>query len=174
MAAGPAFPYGWDDRERFGHKVKGVGGRSPGFISSVEYFLDDQTCIAVLSNSYSPVTQSPVAPDISAIVYGQPTSLGSITMVRPRPGEFAALAGRYRMPENYFLPGATLTLEDRGDYLEANWSIGAPTVIYSVGNGKFLDRNNWAKIHFTRDANGHVTGFIYNLTREFTVRRLAP
>ena len=174
MQPGPAFPYGWDDRERFSHKIKGVGGRSPGFISNVEYFLDDQTCIAVLSNSYSPVTQSPVAPDISAVLYGQPTSLGSVNLVRPGPGEFAELAGRYQMPDNYFVPGATLTFEDRGDYLEAHWSNGATTIIYSVGGGRFLDRTNWAEIRFTRDDGGHVTGFIYNLTREFTVRRIVP
>ncbi len=71
MAAGPVFPYGWTDRVRSGRKIKGAGGRSPGFVSNVDYVLADGTCIIVLSNSYSPVAQDPIAPAVEAIVAGE-------------------------------------------------------------------------------------------------------
>lgn len=172
LRPGEAFPYGWTDRERAGRKVKGSGGRSPGFVSSLDYVLEDGTAIIVLSNSYSPVTQDPIAGDIGAIVYGRAIRPPLMTPVAPRPGESAALAGTYRMPDDYFIPGVTLTLADRGGYLEARWANGAMTVIYSVGDGEYLDRTFWARVRFTRDAEGRVTGFVYNLTREFMARRL--
>lgn len=171
MRPGPAFPYGWSDRERFGRKVKGVGGRSPGFISSLEYFLDDGTCISILTNSYSSVGQV-VAPDISAIVYGEPVAAPTIAYVRPEPGRLAGFTGRFQMPDDYFVPGAVLTLEDRREYLEARWSTGATTIIYPAGDDDFVDRTYWAMVHFTRDAQGHVTGFTYALLHDFTARKL--
>jgi hypothetical protein len=78
------------------------------------------------------------------------------------------------MPENYFIPNATLTMQDRGDYLEASWSIGLTTTIYPTGGDDFVDRTNWAMVHFARDAQGQVTGFTYTLLQDFTARRLGP
>ena len=173
MQPGAAFPYGWSDRARFGHKIKGVGGRSPGFISSLEYSLDDGTCIAILSNSYSSVGQV-IAPDVSALVSGQAVSAPRVAYVRPRPGQLAALTGRFQMPDDYFVPGATLTLRDRGDYLEAAWSNGATTIIYPAGGDDFVDRSFWAMLQFTRDSAGTVTGFSYDLLQRFAARKLAP
>jgi hypothetical protein len=43
----------------------------PGFISDIEYYLDDKTVVVVLTNSYSSVAQDPVPNDIGAIVYDQ-------------------------------------------------------------------------------------------------------
>jgi CubicO group peptidase (beta-lactamase class C family) len=173
MAADGVFPYGWTDRERFGRKAKGVGGRSPGFITNLEYFLDDGTCVAILTNSYSSVGQV-IAADMSAIALGQSATPPRIAYVRPRPGQLAAFAGRFQMPENYFIPNAALTIQDRGDYLEASWSIGLRTTIYPTGGDDFVDRTNWAMVHFTRDTQGQVTGFTYKLLQDFSARRLGP
>lgn len=173
MQPGPAFPYGWSDRESAGHKSKGVGGRSPGFISNVEYFPADGTCIAILTNSYSSVGQV-IAPDISAIVFGQPATPPSVAYVRPRPGQLAPFTGRFQMPENYYAPGAILTLHDRGDYLEATWSNASTTIIYPAGGDNFVDRTNWALVRFTRDPAGQITGFTYNLLQTFSARKLPP
>ena len=76
------------------------------------------------------------------------------------------------MPDNYYAPGAILTLEDRSDYLEATWSNGATTILYPAGGEDFVDRTNWAMVRFTRDAQGQVTGFTYKLLQDFTARKL--
>jgi hypothetical protein len=65
------------------------------------------------------------------------------------------------MPQEYFVPNATLELIDRGNRLEARWSNGALNTIYPVGPGRFLDRNFWADVSFTRDSGGKVSGFSY-------------
>ena len=173
MKGGPSFPYGWTARERSGRKIKGSGGRSPGFVSNVDYVLEDGTCIVILSNSYSPVAQDPIAPAVAAIVFGESPSLAPTTPVHPGPGELAALRGRFQMPEDYFVPGIILTLEDRGEYLEALWAGGTTTVIYPVGGGEYLDRSYWARVRFTCDGTGRVTGFLYSLGREFQARKLS-
>jgi len=76
------------------------------------------------------------------------------------------------LPENYYVPNATLTIRDRGDYLESSWSIGLTTVIYPAGGVDFVDRTNWAMVHFNRDAQGEVTDFTYKLLQDFTARKL--
>jgi D-alanyl-D-alanine carboxypeptidase len=171
MQSDGVFPYGWTDRERFGRKAKAVGGRSPGFISNVEYFLEDGTCVAILTNSYSSVGQV-IAPDISAIALGQSATPPPVAYVRPSPGQLAAFTGRFQMPANYYVPNATLTIQDRGDYLESSWPIGLTTVIYPAGGDDFVDRTNWAMVHFNRDAHGQVTNFTYKLLQDFTARKL--
>ena len=171
MQPGSVFPYGWADRDRFGRKAKGVGGRSPGFITNLEYFPDDGTCVAILTNSYSSVGQV-IAADISALALGHPATPPPIAYVRPRPGQLAAFTGRFQMPENYYIPNAVLTIQDRGDSLEASWSIGLTTIIYPTGGDDFVDRTNWAMVRFTRDPTGQVNGFTYKLLQDFNAHKV--
>ncbi len=171
MQPGGVFPYGWTDRDSFGHKGIGVGGRLRGFISDLEYFPDDDLCLAILTNSYSSVAQV-VSADISAIALGQAATPPKINYLRPQPQELAAFTGQFQMPKNYYAPSASLTIQDRGDYLEATWSFGDTSVIYPTGGDDFVDRSNWAMVHFTRDAQRHVTGFNYNLLRVFVAQKL--
>ncbi len=173
MDSGPAFPYGWDDRERFGRRAKAVGGRSPGFIVNVEYFLDDGTCAAILTNSYSSVGQV-IAPDISAIAIGHDAHPPRVAYARPSAGQLAGLTGRFQFPAEYYVPNAIVTIRDHGDYLEAIWPKGDASVIYPTGGDEFVDRTNWAIVHFTRDDRGQVTGFTYSLLQDFAVRKLPP
>jgi len=173
MLPGTPFPYGWASDERFGHKMMRINGRSPGFVASLEYFLRDSICIAILSNSYSSVAQD-IAPHISALVFGRSIDAPSIAYAAHRADEMSAFIGRYKMPDNYYVPGATLTLQDRGKYLEANWSNGAMTVIYPTGGDNFVDRTFWAHVRFTRDDSGQVSGFVYKLVQDFTVKKLTP
>ena len=174
VGAEGVFPYGWENRERAGHKGKGVGGRSPGFISSLAYFPDDGggTCVAILTNSYSSVGQV-IEPDVAAIAFGQPASPPRIAYVRPRPGALAPFAGRFQMPPDFYTPNLVLDFQDRGDYLEATSPNGSTNIIYPAGGDHFVDRTFWAELDFVRDAGGTVTGFTYKLLRDFTAKKLA-
>jgi hypothetical protein len=114
------------------------------------------------------------AGDIGAIALGKSATPPAIGYVPPRPGQLAPLTGRYQMPENYYASSASMVIRDHGDYLEANWSDGGTGVIYPTGGDDFLDRSNWAMVHFTRDAQGQIIGFTYNLLQVFTARKLPP
>lgn len=172
MQQGAGFPYGWSQGEHLGRRQLAVGGRSPGFITAVQHYPEDGTTIVVLTNSYSSMGQDPVVGDIAAIVYSQPTASGPVAPLRPRPGQFAGVAGRYQMPADYYAPNAVLALTDHGDFLEARWEHGDVNVIYPVSADEFLDRMYWARLRFERDAVGKVTGFTYHLVRDFAARKL--
>jgi CubicO group peptidase (beta-lactamase class C family) len=168
----PGFPYGWSQDEILGRKLMAVGGRSPGFITAVQYYLEDATTIIVLTNSYSSMGQDPVIGDIAALVYGQPTKSGPVAPLKPQPGQFAGVDGQYQMPPDYFAPNAVLTLRDCGDYIEARWEHGDVNAIYPVSADECLDRMYWARVRFLRDAAGKVTGFTYHILQDFNARRL--
>jgi CubicO group peptidase (beta-lactamase class C family) len=175
LAPAEGFAYGWARDERSGRKEMRSGGRSPGFNASVEHYLDDGTDVIVLTNSYSPVGQdSDFLNGLDSVVYGHAVTPPQITPVPASPGSLAPLAGRYRMPHDYFVPDATIDLTDRGDYLEARWSDGAVNTIYPTGPGRFLDRNYWATVTFTTDTTGKVTGFDYGLLQGFAATRIGP
>jgi CubicO group peptidase (beta-lactamase class C family) len=174
MQKHPGFPYGWAQDELFGRKVMMVGGRSPGFVTAVQYYPEDGTTIVVLTNSYSSMAQDPVIGDIAAIVYGRQTRSGPVAPLKPTPGQFADVAGRYRMPSNYYAPNAILTLrvQAQGDYIVARWENGEENVIYPVSADECLDRMYWARVRFERNEAGKVTGFNYHLVEDFKARRL--
>ena len=90
------------------------------------------------------------------------------------PEALAELAGRYRLPHDYFIPDAILTLVARGDHLDARWQDGGVNTVYPLGPDRYLDRNYWAELRFTRDSAGRVTGFGYRLLQGFVARRIQP
>ncbi len=162
LAPAEGFAYGWARGERFGRKLMRGSGRSPGYNASVQRYLDDGTTVIVLSNSYSPVAQDSVfLTGIHAAVFGTAPVPPALLPVAVKQGSLTELAGQYQMPEDYFVPSATLELVDRGKHLEAVWSNGARNTIYPVGPGRFLDRNFWADVSFSRDSAGAVSGFTY-------------
>jgi CubicO group peptidase (beta-lactamase class C family) len=164
MAPAEGLAFGWARDERLGRKVMRSAGRSPGYTSSVERYLDDGTTVIILSNSYSPVAQDSVfLAGIHSAVFGKAPEPPALLPVAVKPGALAELAGRYKMPSNYFVPDAELELIDRGNRLEAVWAIGIRNTIYAVGPNRFLDRNFWADVSFTRDSTGRVAGFSYQV-----------
>ena len=173
LAPADGFAYGWSRDERFGRKLLRSGGRSPGFNASVERYLDDGTTVVVLTNSYSPVGQDSVFLDgLESAVFGRPTASPAVAPVPATPGALAELAGRYRLPHDYFVPDAVVTLIDRGDHLDATWDDGGVNTVYPIGPDRYLDRNYWAELRVIRDAGGKVTGFDYRLLQGFLARRV--
>ena len=162
LAPAEGFAYGWARGERSGRKLMRGSGRSPGYNASVQRYLDDGTTVIVLTNSYSPVGQDSVfLAGIHAAVLGPAPTPPALLPIRVKPGSLTELAGQYQMPQEYFVPNATLELSDRGNRLEAIWNNGAQNTIYPVAPGRFLDRNFWADVSFTRDSVGKVSGFTY-------------
>ncbi|HEX6432881.1 MAG TPA: serine hydrolase domain-containing protein [Gemmatimonadales bacterium] len=162
LAPAEGFAFGWNRGERSGRKLMRSAGRSPGYNASVERYLDDGTTVIVLTNSYSPVGQDSVfLAGIHAAVFGKAPAPPPLLPVAVKRGSLAELAGQYQMPREYFVPDATLELLDRGNRLEAAWADGARNTIYPVGANRFLDRNFWADVSFTRDSAGRVSGFSY-------------
>ena len=166
--------YGWAREERDGRKQMRAGGRSPGFNSSIERYLDDGTTVIVLSNSYSPVAQDEqFLGAVHAAIFDRPIPpppvLQPLAVAR---GALAEYAGKYQMPADYFVPNAIVTLADRGAYLTATFPDGSVNTFYPVARDELLDRNFWARVKMTRDAAGKITGYDYALLQGFKATRV--
>ena len=158
------FAYGWLREERFGRKQIRAGGRSPGYNVSVERYLDDGTNVIVLSNSYSPVAQDfDFLNGLHSAVFGRPTTAPGIKPMQVRAGSLQQFAGQYRLPHDYFIPDAVITLSESGDHLDAYWSSGGKNTVIPIGENRFLDRNYWARLTFTHNPNGSISGFSYEV-----------
>jgi CubicO group peptidase (beta-lactamase class C family) len=168
--------YGWYIGKRLGHRVMSLKGRSPGFTAELDRFPDDDITIILLSNSYSAVSQDPIAEALAAIVFGQQPPPPAIRAVAIPQSALASYAGTYQYGPEYFAPNATFTLTAEPGYLllklgEEPGDLRTPLVPL-VGND-FLERTFFGHIAMSRDARGVVNGLTTRYgEKEFSARQL--
>jgi CubicO group peptidase (beta-lactamase class C family) len=164
------FGYGWFVRKKFDHRVIAINGRSPGFTSSLDRFIDDDVAIILAANTYSGMTQS-MADDIAAIVFEEKYSNP------PRPVNLSAdvlgnYAGRYQFGQDFtFNPGATVTVENIDDTLRMVTG-ESTTYLLLQSETKFVDRLFGGMVTFTKGPDGKVTGLTWNFGSDFKASRI--
>jgi CubicO group peptidase (beta-lactamase class C family) len=161
--------FGWFARKSHGQLAVAANGRSPGFTSSVEYYPAWQLTVIVLSNSYSPVSQSPVADDLAAIALGEPIAPAGKVLPEPLSAtELAKVAGAYRFGPDFYRRNAEVNLRVENGDAVLDWGGGSRSVLIPVGAGEFLDRQFWGRIKINADGNG----FTYSTSgQDFQVKR---
>jgi CubicO group peptidase (beta-lactamase class C family) len=170
---GPGNRYGWYIHKRLGHRVISGKGRSPGFAAELDCFPDDDITIILLTNSYSTVSQDPIAEALAAIVFGQepppPPTMHPVTISQPA---LAAYAGMYQYGPEYFDPNAKFTLTAEPGYLLMELGdLRTPLVPLSADD--FLERNFFGHVVMSRGGVGIVTALTTRYgEKEFTARRL--
>jgi CubicO group peptidase (beta-lactamase class C family) len=164
--------YGWFVRERSGRRVTSINGRSPGFASYLERYIDEDACIIILSNIY---TAAPfmMIEGLSAILFGE-------EYVIPESPNFEKMdstildsyAGKYEFVPDFYRPGAEIIAESKDGQLLFQWSKTFFYPVLPIAKDKFLDRMFWATILFQRDEKGEVTGFLWKDPDEFQAKKL--
>ena len=165
--------YGWFVR-RGEHPSFGSSGRSPGFTASIERFPGDRTCVIVLSNLYSSISQS-MAGDIAAIVSGEDRrSLIPATPAIITEAEMAPCLGRYQFGQDFsFNPGIEAEIRRDGPWLVLAAGGGAGTsYLIPIGEGRFADRAYGGIVTFETDADGKVPAFKWNFGRDYRAVRI--
>jgi CubicO group peptidase (beta-lactamase class C family) len=168
--------YGWYIGKRLGHRVMSGKGRSPGFAAELDRFLDDDVTIILLTNSYSTVSQDPIAQALAAIVFGQQPLPPAIHAAAIPQSTLASCAGTYQYGPEYFSPNAKFTLTAEPGYLllklgDAPGDLHTPLV--PLAGGDFLERNFFGHVVMSRDAAGAVNGLTTRYgEKEFTARRV--
>ena len=146
--AGSSVGYGWFIEKRFNRRVVRMGGRSPGFTSEIQRYVNDDVCIVVLGNNYAP-TASPIGNDLAAIVFGERYEIPQIVKpVKPDAKALEPLVGRYQFGSDFFSPGAVATIEKRNDQLVMKLITGASSVLIPQSETTFFDRMFWEAIIF--------------------------
>jgi CubicO group peptidase (beta-lactamase class C family) len=165
----PGNNFGWFVRRAHGELAVASNGRSPGFTSSLEYYPENKLMVIVLSNSYSPVSQSPIAEDLAALALGQRVPVPErIVPVAASPSEWKAFAGTYKFGSDYYRPNASVVFRvDNGEPV-LDWGNNFTSALIPVGKGEFLDRQFWARVKFAADGKE----FTYSPGgREFVAKR---
>jgi len=164
--------YGWFVGERLGRRAVSYNGRSPGFTSSIDRFIDDDACVIILSNNYAPVPQL-IVKDLDAILFGEPyLKPKALKPVQLTKDDMEPLLGRYRFGKDFYRPEAVVTVETDGQNLVMAWNPEYKTPLMSLSPSEFLDRNFWARIVFKRDEQGRVTGLIWRDTADYPAAKL--
>ena len=166
--------FGWFQRKRGTHRVMSSNGRSPGFTAQLDRFPDDDVTVIVLSNSYSTVSQDPIATGLGAIALGEePEKAPQLRPASVSQTLLNSYAGDFQYGSDYFVPDGKVTVTAQsGSLLMALGSFRTPLV--ALSENEFLDRNFLAHVVFTRDVGGGVTGLKYVYAgKEFAAKRLS-
>jgi len=166
----PGNNFGWFVRKSHGQLAVATNGRSPGFTASAEYYPAQKLTVVVLSNSYSPVSQSPIAEDLAAMALGQ--SVPPPAKIVPAPIGGAALEkleGKYRFGHDFYRPNAEVQIRINDGQAELDWGQNFRSALIPVGEGEFVDRQFWARVRMSPDGSG----FTYSTSgREFKAERV--
>ena len=165
------FGYGWTVRKHFDRRVTAMTGRSPGFTSSLERFIDDDVCIVMAANTYSGITQS-MADDLAAIVFGEKYE-GLHSPIKIGPSILDSYVGRYQFgPDFTYNPGATVTVEKNGDQLLMQIAGGGTTYLIPQSETRFVDRLFGGVVSFPKDRSLAVTYLTWNFGKDFVAQKI--
>jgi hypothetical protein len=74
--------------------------------------------------------------------------------------------GLYRGDSDFFVPGATITVESRDGHLAMKWSMGGVSWLVPMTEAQFYDRSFGGGVSFVKDAAGQVSHLIYRSSGE--------
>jgi len=165
------FGYGWSVRKHFDRRMTGMTGRSPGFTSSLERFIDDDVCIVVAANTYSGITQS-MADDLAAIVFEQKYE-ALHPPIKIDPSTLERYIGRYQFsPDFTYNPGATVTVQKNGDQLLMQIAGGGTTYLIPQSETRFVDRLFGGVVSFQNDRSLAVTHLTWKFDKDFAAQKI--
>ena len=147
--------YGWFVRKKRNSLAIASNGRSPGFVSSVEYYPAADLTVIVLSNSYCPVSQSPIADDLAAIAIGEPISTpGPVSALHLPIENLQAVVGAYEFGKDYYRPDTKISIRRKGSTLVLDWGNNVESSLIPLSSTEFIERQFWAKIALLPDRSG--------------------
>jgi CubicO group peptidase (beta-lactamase class C family) len=164
--------YGWFLAKHLNRRVTYYNGKSPGFTSYIDRFIDDDACIIILSNNYAPVPHI-ITKDLAAILFGEPYSEPEdLKPVEVDIEDLELLTGCYQFGKDFYRPEAVVSVERQGDFLVLNWGGGYLSPLNALSETIFFDRNFWARIIFEKDGQGRVTRFIWRDSRDYPSEKI--
>lgn len=151
------YGYGWGIVNIFKRKMVGHNGETEGFRSNISRFINDDTCIIVLSNfEHTPVGK--MSMDLAAILFGKKYSLPQTRKkVKLSADILKDYVGKYELsPKFYFLISSSdtrLFCQPKGQ---------KKLEIHPESKSTFFIKEVNAKISFVRDKSGKVEKLILN------------
>jgi CubicO group peptidase (beta-lactamase class C family) len=163
--------YGWYIGKRLNRRCIRMSGRSPGFQGEIQRYVDDGTCVIVLSNNYSGAASFLIT-DIAALAFGEsaePLAVDRDLVIGPEAEE--SYLGLYQGGEDFFVPKATLTLEKREGHLVIRWSMGGLSWLVPISESRFYDRNFGGLVTIVKDERGAVSHLVYRSGTDYRAEK---
>ena len=165
--------YGWFVRKRLNRRVTAINGRSPGFTSYLERYIDDDACIVILSNNYVTAPHMMIE-GLAAILFDEEYEIIDVDPSEEvGPEVLDSYVGRYQFGTDFYRRNAEVQVVKKNDYLIFQWSKTYISPLRTLSKSKFLDLFFWAYIIFETDAEGNVTGFIWQDTDDYPAKRMS-
>jgi len=172
FAEGVGNRYGWYIGRRLGHRVMSAKGRSPGFVAELDRYPDDDLTVILLSNSYSSVTQDPIAAAIAAVAFGERAPVPNVHAAILPQLTLSSYEGHYQFGADFFAPDERFQLIAQPRYLLMQFADGGRPLI-PLSPTEFLEREFFGHVAAEKDGQGNVIGLTVRYgTQDFHARRL--
>lgn len=156
-----AVGYGWFIGRRLNRRCIRMSGRSPGFQGEIHRYVDDDACVIVLGNNYSGAASFMIN-DIAAIAFSEPYERLAVNKeLKIDPPVMASYTGFYQGGEDFFVPNASLTIEEREGHLAMRWSLGGLSWLVPMTESQFYDRTFGGRVTFVKNERGEISHLIY-------------
>jgi CubicO group peptidase (beta-lactamase class C family) len=164
--------YGWFIRKRNNRRVTDMNGRSPGFTSYLRRFIDDDACIIVLSNNYSPASHMMVN-GLGAMLFDEKYEmLEEIKPIKVDEKVLDGYLGHYKFADDFYIPNAEVLVIKGDGHLALQWSEDYVSPLLTLSKTKFLDRFFWASIIFVKNDKGEVTQLIWRDEKDYIAKKI--
>jgi CubicO group peptidase (beta-lactamase class C family) len=164
--------YGWFVRKRNSRRVTDMNGRSPGFTSYLRRFIDENACIIVLSNNYSPASHMMVS-DLGAILFDEKYDVfEEIKPIKVDEKILDGYLGHYEFADDFYTPNAKVSVIKGDGHLALQWSEDYVSPLLTLSETKFLDRFFWASIIFVKNDKGEITHLIWRDERDYIAKKI--
>jgi CubicO group peptidase (beta-lactamase class C family) len=168
----PRIGYGWFIGKRLNRRVTYYNGRSPGFTSYLDRYIDDDACVIILSNNYTPIAHM-IVRDLGAILFNEEYKMPErIKQAKVEQHIIDEYLGRYKFDSNFYRPDVEVHVIKKNNQVYIKWSETYLSPLRPVSQTKFLDLRFWAFIIFQKDSQGEVTGLVWRDTNDFPARKL--
>ena len=157
LGIGKKYGYAWFHRDptTYGRESVQYNGRSPGYGSYLEGFVNDDTFVIILSNLYT-YAPTAMADGIANILWDKPyENMRPIRLYPMTDATLRPFEGTYQFGPDFHVRNGKARLDGAADHLEMHWDAGdRVTMLLPIGPNRFFDPTFWATIEFV-DIGGH-------------------
>ncbi|MGB3480467.1 MAG: serine hydrolase [bacterium] len=148
------YGYGWFIGKYLNRKMVNHGGRSLGFVADIMRFIDDDTCVIILSN-YDYISLPTISKTLAAIAFGEKYELPKQPIAIELNNILDEYVGAYQ-----FQPHIIITITKEDGRLFGQMSRQAKIQIWPESETEFFSKIPDWRITFINDKKGKITELI--------------
>ena len=136
-----------------------------GFAGTLIHFPNDNVTVVVLGNLNISTVAGELAQNISATIFGENFEALKPNLEPISPALSTKLVGKYKLGNDFFVPGAVLDIVERdGNLYEQQHSPDQLVGLIRISELEFIHRSSWGRMKFKTDETGQVTGMLFMLS----------